>query len=122
LRPWSSSPRRSSSIGVIAPTARRERSLRLLLPPSASPACKRLFARALARDAACVAPDCSTPPTVAARAARLASVVKPLDDAYGRERTQSAKLRRVPTSAFLHAAQELASCFHLSARQGGTST
>jgi hypothetical protein len=71
--------------------------------------------RALARDVACA--DCTTPSELATRAARLASVVRRLDDAYAGQPTQAAKLRRVPTSSFLHAALELQSCFQLSAQQ-----
>jgi hypothetical protein len=73
--------------------------------------------RALARDVTCAGVDCNAPSALATRAARLASVVRRLDEAYARQPTQAAKLRRVPTSSFLHAALELRSCFELSAQR-----
>jgi hypothetical protein len=74
---------------------------------------------ALARDIACADAECQAPSALATRAARLASVVRRLDAAYARDATQSSKVRRVPTSSFLHAALELQSCFQLSAQQHG---
>jgi hypothetical protein len=76
---------------------------------------------ALTRDAACADVHCKAPSALATRAARLASVVRHLDAAYARDATESSKLRRVPTSSFLHAALELQSCFQLSAQQHGGS-
>ena len=90
-------------------------------PRNDGTALQRAVRSALARDVACADVDYKVPTALAMRAARLASVVRRLDASYAREATQSPKLRRVPTSSFLHATLELQSCFQLSARQhGGT--
>jgi hypothetical protein len=81
------------------------------------------IAEALARDSRCVARACSTPSGLERRAAALAATVAPLDDALGNVATPRAKDERVATSVVRHAAQQLESCFLLSARKhGGTPT
>jgi hypothetical protein len=82
-------------------------------------AARAAVSRALQRDAACARASCKTPAALAQRAARVSTVVQRLDDVYARTRTGAAKLQRVATSAFLHAALELQSCFQLSREKHG---
>lgn len=87
--------------------------------PARADATRAAVARALQRDAACTGTNCDTPAALANRAARVSTVVRRLDDIYARGRTQTTKLQRVATSAFLHAALELQSCFQLSGEKHG---
>jgi hypothetical protein len=77
------------------------------------------IARALAREARCVARTCSTPAGLRRRAETLAATVAPLDDALGEVHSAEAKHERVATSVLRHAVRQLRSCFLLSARRHG---
>jgi hypothetical protein len=82
-------------------------------------AARAAVARALRRDAACTSATCDMPAALANRAARVSTVVRRLDSVYALGRTRTAKLQRVATSAFLHAALELRSCIQLSGEKHG---
>jgi hypothetical protein len=75
---------------------------------------------ALARDASCISPSCSSAAGLRRRANAVARVVAPLDDALAEIHSISAKGPRVAPSVLRHAARELISCLQLSAaKQGG---
>ena len=114
------------SLGDDAPQSAAPPAVPALRPPAAARGTvldrhRPRILRALAADAACRTPACTTLPGFRRRAEALADSVGPLDEELAAVPTMEAKNARVATSVVRHAARQLQTCSQLSAakHEGG---